>query len=58
LIDFLQALTAFYTQPEPVRSNAHNWLMGLQRSPKGWDVSVALLQSQVRAAISPPERTP
>lgn len=41
-----QALTAFYTQPEPVRSNAHNWLMGLQRSPKGWDVSVALLQSQ------------
>jgi hypothetical protein len=46
-----QALAAFYTQPEPVRSNAHNWLMRLQQSPKAWDVSITLLQSQV---ASPP----
>jgi hypothetical protein len=47
-----QALAAFYTQPEPVRSNAHNWLMRLQQSPKAWDVSITLLQPQVASPLT------
>ena len=42
-----QALIAFYTKPDPERSNAHHWLLAYQKSANAWAGSVELLRARV-----------